>query len=152
MAAEIIKKRIGKMQKSFQLGMISLLIALAPITAAFACNVGTTVSPENFIGLTQCVDNLETQVRALQATIAQLNGAKGMVAIKALDDHVPHNSVNDDWSGMTGTISLGDSRAVCPPGSWVSGIQGFKISGEVVGLAGPIEPLSELRFSCRGLQ
>jgi hypothetical protein len=26
--------------------MISLLIALAPITAAFACNVGTTVSPE----------------------------------------------------------------------------------------------------------
>jgi hypothetical protein len=45
MAAEIIKKTIGKMQKSFQLGMISLLIALAPITAAFACNVGTTVSP-----------------------------------------------------------------------------------------------------------
>jgi hypothetical protein len=116
MAAEIIKKGIGKMQKSFQLGMISLLIALAPITAA---------------------------LRALQATIAQLNGAKGIVAIKALDDHVPHNSVNDDWSGMTGTISLGDSRAVCPPGSRVSGIQGFKISGEVAGLAGPIESLSE---------
>jgi hypothetical protein len=116
MAAEIIKKGIGKMQKSFQLGMISLLIALAPITAA---------------------------LRALQATIAQLNGAKGIVAIKALDDHVPHNSVNDDWSGMTGTISLGDSRAVCPPGSRVSGIQGFKISGEVAGLAGPVESLSE---------
>jgi hypothetical protein len=116
MAAEIIKKGIGKMQKSFQLGMISLLIALAPITAA---------------------------LRALQATIAQLNGAKGIVAIKALDDHVPHNSVNDDWSGMTGTISLGDSRAVCPPGSRVSGIQGFKISGEVAGLAGPIKSLSE---------
>jgi hypothetical protein len=91
----------------------------------------------------ECISMKGRFMRALQATIAQLNGAKGIVAIKALDDHVPHNSVNDDWSGMTGTISLGDSRAVCPPGSRVSGIQGFKISGEVAGLAGPIKSLSE---------
>jgi hypothetical protein len=79
-----------------------------------------------------------------------MNGAKGRVAIKALDPGVPHDT--GSYGGFAGTLSLDSGDAVCPPGSWVSGIQGFKINGGFSGISGEPEPLSELRYSCRGLQ
>jgi hypothetical protein len=146
------EKGIETMNRSLQLGLISFSIALTSASAASACNVGTAVTRANFMKLSQCVNNLENQVTTLQTTIAQMNSAQGIVTTKATEPDVPLDP-NASWSGMAGTYSLVDpaAHATCPPGSWISGIQAFKISGGFAGLSGPVQPMSTMRFICRGL-
>jgi hypothetical protein len=135
---------------NFTAGMISVSLAIASASTASACNVGAGVTRANFIKLTQCVNTLEAQVQSLQTTISQMNTSKGRAAIKALDPGVPRNL--GGYGGFSGTLNLDDDRVVCPPGTWVSGIQGFKNSGGFSGIEGEPQPLSELRYSCRGLK
>jgi len=94
--------------------------------------------------------HLTAQLNSLKAAVNQMNNAHEVVAIEALDPGVPRNT--GPYGGFSGTLSLVAPNVVCPPGSWISAIQGFKLNGGFSGIRGEAEPLSELRYSCRPLK
>jgi hypothetical protein len=141
---------------------ITIAIALVTLTlvgtGASACNVDSAVTRNNFKKLTACVNNLESQnaqlskqLNSLQATVNQMDNANGTVALRALDPGVPIDATTK-YGGMNGTHGFEDMRVVCPPGSWISAIQGFKLQGGFGGIEGEAQPISELRYSCRSLK
>jgi hypothetical protein len=95
------------------------------------------------------VNQLTKQLNDLQKTVDEMTRANKVVAVKVYDSDIP---VYGSWGGMTGTFPLGDERSTCPPGSWMVGIQGFKIQGGVSGISGSVEPVSGLRYLCRGFK
>jgi hypothetical protein len=137
-------------------GIITAVVLMTlSSSGALACNVGDRPTRDNFKKLIACVNALEiantqlfAQFQALQAAVNQMDNAHAVTAIRAYDDQIPANT--GPWPGMNGTFSLNDPRSTCPPGSWISGIQGFKLGAG--GIQGPIQPVSGLRYICRSLK
>jgi hypothetical protein len=136
--------------------IFSISVLLISSIGASACIVGKTVTRANFIKLTGCVNNLETSlakaqndlttaISALQSEISAMKGATKIAAIRKTDGAVPDAG---SYGGFSGTLSTDNPAVQCPPGSWVSGIQGFKV---VISLPAAVSPIAELRYTCRGL-
>lgn len=152
--------------------LVSIGLLLVTWNGALGCGVGNGApTRQNFKKLTNCVNSLEsenaklkTEVAGLTATlnqvrtdlsnliaaVNQMHKANTLVAARKTEKDIPENGA---WGGMNGTIDLNDTTYVqCPPGSWVSGIQGYKIPSGVGGITGSVEPMSAVRYSCRSLK
>lgn len=82
---------------------------------------------------------IDTQVIALQTELAKMESASGTGAVLATDSKFAGNG---SVVGYSGTANLGSVS--CPPGSFVSAIQGFTLNGQ--------NTLEGIRYACRPLK
>lgn len=91
----------------------------------------TTASNENFKKMIACI-------RELQARLDKVQNASGTVAVRATNaDTNP-----DGIQGLSGTFDRENEAVRCPPGSFVSAIQGFTSD----------HAIHEIKYSCRSLK
>src|ERR1700730_10239769 len=91
----------------------------------------TTASNENFKKLVVCI-------KELQARLDKIQNSSGTAVVRATNaDASP-----DGIEGLNGTFDRDNEAVRCPPGSFVSAIQGF-VSGGVI---------HEIKYSCRSIK
>jgi hypothetical protein len=79
----------------------------------------------------------------LRSQIQKLQNVTGDISVKGTDGSVAGSK--GSVSGLAGTYSLDNDQFVqCPPGSFVSAIQGFKPNGQA--------PIVQIRYACRSLK
>lgn len=123
----------------------ALVLALAIVPAlADDCDLkditkessATKAAQDNFDKLAACV-------KSLQAQIEKIRNSSGDVAINGTDGSVAGSK--GSVGGLAGTYSLDNNSFVaCPPGSFVSAIQGFKPNGQT--------PIVQIRYACRSVR
>ena len=118
-------------------------------TTASGCAIATSPTRKNFAKLIACVNSLQENVKQLEQQIHQMDRASSWVATQRTDTTISREGIGDAYRG---TLDLNNkSEVTCPPGSWVSGIQGLK-AAYVVDLPSAVWPITELRYSCRSLK
>jgi len=96
----------------------------------------TAATRENFKKLAECVKELE-------ARLAKIQNSAGTVTINATDGAFAGSG--GSVGGYAGTFSLENDKFVaCPPGAFVSAIQGFKPDGQA--------PIVQIRYACRSVK
>jgi len=137
----------GPVMKHFVLIALATATTFSLTDSASACQVGNRPTAANFAKLVACVNAAEQQLKQAQTDLKAIKGASKTVVNRATD---PPFLGNGSVDGFSGTYSTEDLKvAQCPPGTFVSAIQGFKAGSGGITLQTPI---SELRFACRGLQ
>lgn len=124
-------------------GVVSVSAVLVLVPALAECDLkDITKAPNHSKAAQENFNKLAACVKSLQEKVARIQNSSGEVVVKGTDGSVAgsHSSV----SGLSGTYGLKKSFVVCPPGSFVSAIQGFKPSGQA--------PIVQIRYACRSVK
>lgn len=95
----------------------------------------TKATQQNFEKLLGCIKELQSQMSKVQ-------NASGRITVNGTDGSVAGSA--GEIEGLSGTFSLDNDKFVqCPPGSFVSAIQGFKTSNGL---------MMQIRYACRSVK
>jgi len=91
----------------------------------------TAASQKNFSKLVKCIEELQQRLEKIQS-------ASGSIATRATNADTSPGGI----SGLSGTFDRNNEAVKCPPGSFVSAIQGFTSGGVI----------RELKYDCRSVR
>jgi hypothetical protein len=121
------------------------LFALSTMTAlADGCDIkDITKERDTTKAVQDDLDKLVGCIKELQAQLAKIQNASGRTTINGTDGAVAGSAGSVE--GLAGTFGLDNDKFVqCPPGSFVSAIQGFKPNGQA--------PIIQIRYACRSVK
>lgn len=88
------------------------------------------------------IEQNAAELNAIRDQIAKMQNASGRITTRATDGAFAGDG---SVGGYAGTYDLENQQFVqCPPGSFVSALQGFKPNGQ--------SPIIQIRYSCRSLK
>ncbi|CAN7634975.1 hypothetical protein [Neorhizobium sp. LjRoot104] len=86
------------------------------------------------------VIRINSDLQQTQQTLTAIKASNGVTAIRGTDPSVANHEGSVD--GLSGTYNIHQDFVACPPGTFVSAIQGFVGSGGV---------LRQIRYACRSI-
>ena len=118
-------------------------VIIGVVTAIFFAGVYYREALELIKSYKNRIEQNEGQIQDLRAQLQKMQNASGRIDIRGTDGTVAGSAGSVE--GLAGTYSVDNDQFVaCPPGSFVSAIQGFKPNGQ--------SPIVQIRYACRSLK
>ena len=113
------------------------MFRITSVVAAVMILVSTQAWPQDDTTLTKKIDRLESDVRTLQARLADLGPASALRNVKVVDP-----VFIGAGGAKTNSLSMDNAMINCPPHSFVTAVQILKTGNTV----------SQIRYACRGIE